>query len=413
MADYVAQLGLSEEQKGMLQDFKNELKIPENVPFDGVADDLTLFRFISAKKWVMKDALKQYRAYREWRVSEELDKIQEWAKQHQSDIALIESLFPISQHGWDKGGRPLIYENIGVIPAARFAKLVKSEPFHKWHVWWMENLMRTMREQTKKLGKPVYKVTCIVDMQGSSFESRHFVPFFKIMSTCDEQNYPEIVQNVYCVNSPWIFPALYSLVKNFIDPNTREKIQVHSSGYEGKLLEQVDAKVLNKKYGGENPEELPTVKGIKVNEVGSEDLMSKSVAARDAFVHTVKCDDKHGGKFLWVVEVQSLDITLKVEWKGHKDKKTTLVQHTEKVDKSAGDFLAKAPGVLTLTMDNTYSYLTSKDVRYAVTYQSHAVLKTNAIIEARAAKAASKAAKRKKKNAKKNIVETSKSDPTS
>jgi len=421
MAEYIAQLGLNDEQKRLLLSFKKELKIPDGVPFDGVADDLTLFRFISAKKWVMADALKQYRSYREWREEEEMDKLDAWADNHKDEIELIESLFPLSQHGWDKEGRPLIYEDIGVIPAARFAKLVKMPGFHKWHVWWMEKLMRTMREQTKKLGKPVYKVTCIVNMQGSSFESRHFVPFFKVMSQCDEQNYPEIVQNVFCVNSPWIFPALYALVKNFIDPNTREKIQVFSSGYEKKLLEHVDAKVLNVKFGGQNKEVLPTVTGIKVTEAGKEDLTSKNVAARDSYVHTVKCDDRHGGKFMWIMELKELDITLKVEWKGHKDKKATLVSAHEKVDRASGHFDAKTRGELTLTMDNTYSYLTSKDVRYAVTFQSKAVLKTNAIIEQRKAKAAAKAAKdaakRKKKADKaaaaaKKREETAKMEPT-
>jgi len=273
----------------------------------------------------------------------------------------------------------------------------------------MESFCKVCREQTIKLDKPVFSTTAIVDMNGASLDSRHFVPYFKDMAEQDAQNYPEVANIVIIVNSPWIFPALYSLVKPFIDPNTREKIIVYSSsGYLDKILMYVDKKVLNHKYGGENKEVLPTVKGLKVD--GSEEMLSKSVAARDSFAFSKEITEKKGGKFSWMFMLESLDINYKVEWKGKKDKQSKVIVEKSRIEKDNGEFDVKTSGVLTLTFDNTFSYLTSKTLQYGVVFTSMKVLKANAAIEAKLKKQAKKAEKEKLKQAKRAAKEAKKAE---
>jgi len=131
MARWMGKLNLSLEQKQKLAEFKEKVGIPADAKFDGVQDDITCYRFVSAKKWVLEDAIAQYKAYLKYRVDEKVDEIWEWEKQNKKVCETIKSLFPLSWHGYDKDGRPLIYENIGVIPASRFASLITVEDHHK------------------------------------------------------------------------------------------------------------------------------------------------------------------------------------------------------------------------------------------------------------------------------------------
>jgi len=382
-----------------LKRLRTEMKISPDSPFDGVQDDLALYRFLKAKKWDYEVAKAQYKKMREYRVEEKVDEIFDWAKENAQTVELIESLYPTLVKGFDKGGRPIVYQTLGAIPAARFAKLISLEDLHKFHTLFMENIIKLLLQRSKDLGKPIYQVTAIIDMGGASLESRHFVPYFKDMSKQDEQNYPEIVNAVYVVNSPWVFPYLYGLVKHFIDPNTREKISVFSSKFEKELLKDIDVKVLNVKYGGEDTEKIPEIKGVKMRDC-NEEATELNVAARDSFETISNCRDKKGGKFEWFFELDSLDINFKVEWKGSKDKKFLLIEEKERVSKDNGSYTVKGKGELKITFDNSYSYLTSKDVRYAVIYNSTEMLKTQRELEARQLKESKRQEKMAKKRAK-------------
>ena len=47
---------------------------------------------------------------------------------------------------------------------------------------------------------------------------------------------------MFIINAPFVFTAVYAIVKNFVDEKTRKKIQVVSSSYaESTLAEVVDA----------------------------------------------------------------------------------------------------------------------------------------------------------------------------
>mmetsp|Transcript_17823 Transcript_17823/g.43629 ORF Transcript_17823/g.43629 Transcript_17823/m.43629 type:complete len:417 (-) Transcript_17823:120-1370(-) len=401
MAEYVDQLGLTEEQKKTFSAFREQLKselkdFPKEPKFDGVYDDLTLFRFLSAKKWNVDAAVEQYKGYLQYRKDEKVDEIFKWAEDNKETVELIDSLFPCSQHGLDKGGRPIVVENIGGIPSSKYASLVSMEDSHRRHVLFMEEITKTLRELTLKTGKPVYQVTGIVEMKGASLDTRHFVPYFQDLSKIDERNYPEIVHIVFAVNCPWVFPMLYGLVKHFIDPNTREKIRVYSNNYLDDVLKEVDKEVLNVKYGGDNTEELPTVKGVKLKGM-TEEMEGKNVPARDSVQVTKKCEDKKGGKFEWSFKLESLDIDFKVTWQGIKDKKPVVVVDESRIDGHTGDYKAKGPGTFTLTFDNTFSYLTSKQVNFALIFNSATMLKAQAHIEARQKKEMRKREKEAKK----------------
>ena len=62
--------------------------------------------------------------------------------------------------------------------------------------------------------------------------------------------YPETMGKFYIINAPWGFSTVWSAVKGWLDPVTVAKIDVCSSDYQKKLLDQIPAENLPKEYGG-------------------------------------------------------------------------------------------------------------------------------------------------------------------
>lgn len=51
--------------------------------------------------------------------------------------------------------------------------------------------------------------------------------------------YPEILGQMFIINAPFSFKALWSMFKSFVDEKTRKKITIEGSKYKKKLLELV------------------------------------------------------------------------------------------------------------------------------------------------------------------------------
>mmetsp|Transcript_14800 Transcript_14800/g.22422 ORF Transcript_14800/g.22422 Transcript_14800/m.22422 type:complete len:409 (-) Transcript_14800:261-1487(-) len=358
-------LNLTKEQMEKFKLFKKELGIAETgVPqWSGVEDDMTLYRFISGKQWVLKDALKQYRAMRKWREEEKMEKIGEWGDLNADRIELTKKYYPSCILGDDKVGRPVILARMGKIPYRKFVKTFTKEEWVMHHKWRMEKTIELLRYYSYEQKKPVTSMVVLVDMEGSSFDNRLFTPYMKLTAEIDKQNFPEIVGNVFMVRAPWVISMLYKLFKPFIDKRTRKKIKISSTTPE-KTYEIVDEKVLPVAFGGKNPVELPQPL-IEEKEQKSP-VQNVPAGTEHSFVH--KCDDPKGGTFAWVMNLESYDVTLKIEWTPEDSKESKTVLEAERVAEHEGEHKVKSKGTLKVTFDNTYSYLTSKDVQFGIVF---------------------------------------------
>lgn len=68
-------------------------------------------------------------------------------------------------------------------------------------------------------------------------------------------HYPELVERVFIVNAPKIFPTIWAFVKPFVDPNTRSKLEICGNNYKQRLLEYISEDVLLERYGGKSKDE--------------------------------------------------------------------------------------------------------------------------------------------------------------
>lgn len=63
-------------------------------------------------------------------------------------------------------------------------------------------------------------------------------------------NYPELLGKLFIINAPYIFTAMFCVIKAFLDENTINKVNILGSNYSEALLKEIDAENLPVEYGG-------------------------------------------------------------------------------------------------------------------------------------------------------------------
>ena len=54
-----------------------------------------------------------------------------------------------------------------------------------------------------------------------------------------QDNYPEILGNMFIINAPFLFTGIWAIVKVWIDDKTKEKIKILGGSYKKELLQYV------------------------------------------------------------------------------------------------------------------------------------------------------------------------------
>ncbi|CAE7252065.1 unnamed protein product [Symbiodinium pilosum] len=98
----------------------------------------------------------------------------------------------------------------------------------------------------------------IVDMDGMGawHMSPRLVKAFAAVSRIDEAHYPDTVAHIFVVNAPWIFQALFVLIRPFLNEDTLTKIHF-SSEVPDELLWHLGADCLPTELGGSRAEVFP------------------------------------------------------------------------------------------------------------------------------------------------------------
>ncbi|ORM40628.1 CRAL-TRIO domain-containing protein C3H8.02 [Babesia sp. Xinjiang] len=89
----------------------------------------------------------------------------------------------------------------------------------------------------------------IVDMNGTNLLGMQ-VTLIKQIARALTVNYRGRLSQMFLINAPYIISGLWGLVKNVLPEVTQEKIQISSGKNTKKLLENMDASQLEKKFGG-------------------------------------------------------------------------------------------------------------------------------------------------------------------
>jgi len=76
-------------------------------------------------------------------------------------------------------------------------------------------------------GKQIGQGLTIMDMTGgSTLPSKQVYGLVKLASQVGSDYYPEIMGNLFVCNAGFLFTGVWSVVKNFLDEKTRQKIKI-------------------------------------------------------------------------------------------------------------------------------------------------------------------------------------------
>eukprot|EP00916_Digyalum_oweni_P011520 GHVL01019188.1.p1 GENE.GHVL01019188.1~~GHVL01019188.1.p1 ORF type:complete len:506 (+),score=58.81 GHVL01019188.1:40-1557(+) len=194
-------------------------------------NDVFLLRFLRARKFDVDKTETMIRKNLDWRESIDLDNIGEIYTTEQ--LAKIKRMYPHGYYGTDKMGRPVYIERLGKIEVGHLLEATDLESFLLYYVQEYERLLELRMPACSVAmgGKPIHDSLTILDLQGLGMKhfSNSCQKIIKRLTSCCQENYPETLGQMFIINAPKIFSAIWPAVKSWIDPKTASKIKIVSS----------------------------------------------------------------------------------------------------------------------------------------------------------------------------------------
>jgi hypothetical protein len=150
-------------------------------------------------------------------------------------------------------GRPIYIELMSKVNLTNLFKITTEDRMMKYYIKEYERLMKyRFPSCSRAKGVLIEQSLTILDMDGVGLgmvvgKTKEFI---KIAADIGQNYYPEMLGTMFLVNTSFLFGAVWSLVKSFIDEKTRNKIKVEKSDYAKKLLELVEPENLPTFFGG-------------------------------------------------------------------------------------------------------------------------------------------------------------------
>lgn len=352
-------------------------KVLEHHP-DHSASEYTYLRFLRARKFNVEAAVEMYLKYLKWRTVNRIDEVIHNPPTEVRNLLL--RIMPENFHKFDKFGLPAYFVKAGKVHTDLLLKYMTSEDLVKSHIWGMEYSFQRAAESSARHGRNIDQFINIVDLSGLSMYHRKAIAYMKGIAKMDNQYYPEALGKTYVINAPWVFPALWKLVSNWIDPVTRSKIHVLSTGYEQVLLERFHAEDLPKEYGGKCEceggcipvhSEESVKKYAEAYEAKKKLVIAKVVAGKTHEIK-VRCGEL-GGIYECYFRALRTDIAFHCSFfPDHPKDEHHKEIHWKKYCRnpypcpSKFTFESDCAGTAVFTFDNKHSYWYTEDVGYSI-----------------------------------------------
>ena len=257
---------LNQAQYDALQEWKKNLISQNVLPNLDNYDDLFLLRFLRARKFDLEKTMEMFKKFLQWRIDMKVDELRE--SYEMENLIAIKKLYPHGYHRTDKEGRPIYIELYDKTDVKALFKITTEDKMVKYYIKQYERQIKYIFPACSAVVKrPVEQSCTVLDANGIGITSL-FGPikgFVKLASDIGQDYYPEMLGKMTIVNVGFLFRAVWSLVKSFIDPKTQNKINLLKSSYTDDLLVLIDAENLPHFFGGKC-----TCSGFLYNCLGSD-----------------------------------------------------------------------------------------------------------------------------------------------
>ncbi|KAH4031339.1 hypothetical protein HBI46_169390 [Parastagonospora nodorum] len=191
--------------------------------------DALLLRFLRARKWDVEKALVMMISTMHWRLDEmhvdddivkngELGAMDDTnatdakVKKNSEDFLAQLRMGKSYLHGLDIEGRPMCFVRARLHRAGEQTE----ESLAKFTVYTIETARMLLRP-------PIDTATIVFDMTDFSMANMDYTPV-KFMIKCFEANYPESLGTVLVYKAPWVFNAIWSIIRGWLDPVVAGKV---------------------------------------------------------------------------------------------------------------------------------------------------------------------------------------------
>lgn len=229
--------------------------------------DALLLRFLRARKWDVQAAMVMMISTGHWRVAEmHVDddimvkgEEQAWrdsrggatggAKKEGEDFMAQLRMGKSFFHGVDREGRPCCYVRVRL---HRGGEQTEAS-LERFTVYLIETGRMMLRP-------PIDTATIVFDMTDFSMANMDYTPV-KFMIKCFEANYPESLGSVLVYKAPWIFNAIWKVIRGWLDPVVASKVHFASNVEE--LQEWIPRGQIMKELGGDEEYEYSYIEPVE------------------------------------------------------------------------------------------------------------------------------------------------------
>ena len=227
-----------------------ELLIEKNVVENFIEyDAFFLLRFLRARKFDLQNTLKMFTNYLDWVKSVDLKRIVNTNYPYTKEIL---KAYPKAYHKTDKLGRPIYFEIISLVNFSEVMKYCNEDILIEMTIKDNELYLHNRLPACSKVaGKPIEQSLSILCAKDVSLAFTIKVKKIIQKNTNISQDYyPEMLGNLFIINTGIVFRAIWNLVKGFIDEKTKRKIAMLGSDYLDVLKKHIDMENLPTFLGG-------------------------------------------------------------------------------------------------------------------------------------------------------------------
>ncbi|KAG1880706.1 CRAL/TRIO domain-containing protein [Suillus tomentosus] len=219
-------------------------------------DDITLLRFLRARRYDVDKAQKQFSDTEAWRKQHNVDELFRTFEVNEMESA--RRFYPRWTGRRDKAGLPVYVYRLASLdaPLRKELESVPSDRRYQRIVVLYEAMTRFVLPLCSHLAAPtpVSSVTTIIDLEQVSLSAMWSLrSHLQVASTMATANYPETLSTIAIVNSPSFFPTIWNWIKTWFDEGTRNKIHILGKDPGPTLRLLIDERDIPQSYGGQLP----------------------------------------------------------------------------------------------------------------------------------------------------------------
>lgn len=225
---------------------------------DGKLNDKhKLLRFLRAREYDNAKACEMYFNHLAWREQEGVDTILQDFQFKEREAFL--GVYPQGYYKTDKTGRPVSIQHLGSIDLKKIKEVTTMERMVKFHIQEYERFLSQIAPVCSRVaGRHIDQTFAILDVKGVTLRmlTGDVRKMLAEITKIDQDHYPETLGKTCIINAPFVFKAVWSIVKPMLQPRTVAKISLLGHKYIDELAQYIDLDNIPTYLGGRSKNTL-------------------------------------------------------------------------------------------------------------------------------------------------------------